>query len=273
MVHHYKNGIMVLYLQPLMMTRQITEPATAPFEKPVSIEDYPDYAQIIQTPMDLQTVEKKTKAGLYETPEDFEYDMGLVFKNCETYNAARKGEHLVAMAKYGAKQFRRVFGLRMRTFEDPSSVATKEEQKETASAMNPSNKKIKVESAGGVSKGKSAPRISITAAQVSSAAAAAAQAAKAAKPPTASASSNKNRAQPVKANQPVPLHIAIARVKVMLHGISVLLKNRITILESNNFVFHAAGTFVVCRKHIRFAEPTKASNHGKQIALVSLKSS
>jgi len=179
----------------------------AQFEKPVSAEDYPDYLQYVHSPMDLQTVERKSKCGLYETPEDFEYDMSLVFKNCETYNAARKGDHLVAMAKYGAKQFRRLFVNRMRTHEDPTA---KEEAKEAFSSVNPSNKKIKIEACGGVSRGKSAPRISITAAQVSSAAAATAKAAKL----PAAASANKNRAQPVKANQPVPLHIAIARVKV-----------------------------------------------------------
>lgn len=182
----------------------------APFEKPVSLQDYPDYLQFVQTPMDLQAVERKTKSGTYEMPEDFEYDMTLVFKNCETYNAHRKGDHLVAMAKYGAKQFRRLFAMRMRSFEDPSSVSIKEEPKDSSpsSSINP-NKKINVEQAGGVSK--SAPRISFTAAQVSSATA---QAAKAAKLPTASSASNKNRAHPVKANQPVPLHIAIARIKV-----------------------------------------------------------
>lgn len=181
----------------------------APFEKPVSVEDYPDYLQYVQSPMDLQTIERKSKGGQYEMPEDFEYDMSLVFKNCETYNAARKGDHLVAMAKYGAKQFRRLFVNRMRTFEDPTA---KEEAKEAYSSVNPMNKKIKIEAGGGVSKGKSAPRISITAAQVSSAAAVTA---KAAKLPTVP-STNKNRAQPVKANQPVPLHIAIARVKVSM---------------------------------------------------------
>ena len=179
----------------------------APFEKPVSLEAYPDYMQYVQTPMDLQTIERKVNGDQYETPEDFEYDCTLVFKNCEAYNAARKGDHLVAMAKYGAKQFRRIFPLRMKTFEDPSSITANEEQTE-ASALTPGNKKIKLE-AGGVTKMKVVPRISITAAQVSSAAA---LAAKAAKLPTAS--SIKIRAQPVKANQPVPLHIAIARVKV-----------------------------------------------------------
>ncbi|CAB9496173.1 Bromodomain-containing factor 1 [Seminavis robusta] len=190
---------------------KITENAMAPFEKPVSLADYTDYLQYVKTPMDLQSVERKIKGGQYEMPEDFEYDMGLVFKNCETYNAHRKGGHLVAMSKYGAKQFRRLFSVRMRTFEDPSSVTTKEEQKEaSSSSINPSSKKAKVENTAGGPKGKAAPRISITAAQVSSAAA---QVAKAPKLPSVSSSNKKNNQPAAKANQPVPLHIAIARVK------------------------------------------------------------
>lgn len=185
----------------------------APFEKPVSLSDYPDYLQYIETPMDLQSVERKVKASSYNMAEDFEYDMNLVFRNCEIYNAPRKGEHLVNMARYGTKQFRKVFALRMRAFEDPGSVTTKEEVKESAviPSVSPPNKIMKLESDGGVSKGKSAPRISIAAAQVSSVQEKAAQAAKASKLQTAT--SNKNRSQPVKPNQPVPLHIAIARVK------------------------------------------------------------
>lgn len=174
----------------------------APFEKPVSLEAYPDYMQYVQHPMDLQTIERKVNSDSYETPEDFEYDCTLVFKNCEAYNAARKGEHLVAMAKYGAKQFRRIFPLRMKSFEDPSS--TVEEQGDTAGGN-----KVKAEPGAGIVKMRAVPRISITAAQVSSAQA---QAAKTTKLTTIP--SLKIRAAPAKANQPVPLHIAIARVKV-----------------------------------------------------------
>ncbi|OEU14769.1 Bromodomain-containing protein, partial [Fragilariopsis cylindrus CCMP1102] len=56
------------------------------FEKPVSVAVIPDYMQYVQTPMDLQTVERKIKNVQYATPEDFEYDMILMFQNCITYN-------------------------------------------------------------------------------------------------------------------------------------------------------------------------------------------
>jgi len=170
----------------------------APFEKPVSLETYSDYLQYVQSPMDLQTIEKKVNSEQYETPEDFEYDCMLAFKNCENYNAARKGEHLVAMAKFAAKQFRRIFPPRMESFEQPSS-----DQPDGVSSLT-GNKNIKLEAGDGVSKMKSVPRISITAATV--------EAAKAAK--VLAASVNKNKPQPPKSSAPVPLHIAIARVKV-----------------------------------------------------------
>lgn len=200
---------------------KITEPAMGPFEKPVTLAAFPDYAQFVQEPMDLQAVERKTKAGQYETPEDFEYDVNLVFRNCEIYNARRNGDHLVALAKYGARQFRKVFYSKMRAFEDPSSVPPpKAERPEVitqqerslsgAGTPSPPSKKSKIES-GGVSKAKAGPRISLTAAQVSSAAQNAARGG--AKSPN-NASTRKPVSQPPpKPNQPIPLHIAIARVK------------------------------------------------------------
>lgn len=189
----------------------------APFEKPVVLEDYPDYLQFVQSPMDLEKVERRVKASYYNTPEDFESDMTLVFKNCETYNVPRKNDHLVNMAKYGAKQFRKFFTLRLRTFEDPNSVATKEEKERAVSPLSATlSKKGKADVGAGPSKGKSVPRISLTAAQVSSAAEKAAALAKAAKMPSTTSSSAKNRSDSVKKNQPVPLHIAIAKVKVGL---------------------------------------------------------
>lgn len=190
---------------------KITEAAMGPFEKPVSLTVFPDYPQHIDRPMDLSTIEKKTKAGAYPTAEDFEYDVSLVFRNCEVYNSKRGGDHLVSMAKYGARQFRRIFYAKMRAFEDPSSVPTpKSDRPESspASGVSPP-KKIKIEPAG-MTKGKTAPRISITAAQVSSAAL---NAARAKSPSSSSLKKPSTPVPPPKSNQPVPLHIAIARVK------------------------------------------------------------
>ena len=196
----------------------------APFEKPVSLASYPDYTQFVEKPMDLQAVERKVKSASYVTPEDFEYDILLIFNNCITYNAARKSDHLVAMGKYGIKQFKKIFVAKMRSLDDPAAAASSRETllaKDgqgkigmSVSTQGPS-KKMKLESPSssgnvGVSRGKSAPRISLTAAQLSSASEKTTPAnAARPKPPTTS----KVRDDPIKSNQPVPLHIAIARVK------------------------------------------------------------
>jgi hypothetical protein len=178
---------------------RISEPAMGPFEKPVSLT-LTDYAQHVKYPMDLQTVDQKIIKGLYTTPEDFEYDVNFIFKNCETYNLTRGGDHLVAMSKFGARQFKKIFYAKMRAFEDPSSVQPAKEERQGAQAESPPSL-IKTE----LSKGKTAPRISITAA-MSSAALNVAR--------TKSPSAKKNTSTPApKPSQPVPLHIAIARVK------------------------------------------------------------
>jgi hypothetical protein len=221
------DGLLMESLQELRASTysdkatKITEPAMGPFEKPVSLADFADYAEYVNEPMDLQAVERKIKAGQYETPEDFEYDVNLIFRNCEMYNARRNGDHLVAMAKFGGRQFRRMFYSKMRAFEDPSSVPLpKAERPESitqqdrsasgAGTPSPPSKKTKIE-AGGISKSKAGPRISLTAAQVSSAAQNAARGG--AKSPNNSAVRKPASQSVPKSNQPIPLHIAIARVK------------------------------------------------------------
>lgn len=212
---------------------KITEPAMGPFEKPVSLTVFPDYAQHVQEQMDLQQVERKTKADTYKTPEDFEYDINLIFRNCEAYNSKRNGHHLVSMAKYGARKFRQLFYNKMRAFEDPTSVPALSTERSPYAAVeselsntfpdnslsaNPSApKRIKLEVLGvdATPRGKAAPRISLTAAQVSSASSTVerTKSPKGAVGLSTSLDQRRNTSGLVKANQPVPLHIAIARVK------------------------------------------------------------
>jgi Bromodomain len=194
---------------------KIIEPAMAPFEKPVSLSAFPDYATFVQEPMDLQTVDRKIKIGsVYETPEDFEYDMSLIWKNSETYNSQRNDQHSVAMAKFAARKFKTIYYLRMQAFEDPTSVSqpkqsvSPDKQQSTSSPSYQPNKKIKID-ASGTSKGKSAPRISITASSLAASAAIAKATSAQQKKPSVIVP----RQLEAKSNQPVPLHIAIAKVK------------------------------------------------------------
>ena len=189
---------------------KISEPLMGPFEKPVSLAIFPDYQDHIKEPMDLSLVERKVKAGVYATPEDFEYDVNLIFRNGEKYNAPRGGDHLVVMSKQGMKQFRKLFYNSMKEFEDPTSIspATSQQQDEPMEqasltvASSPASAANKAE--GIINRGKVAPRISISAAQMSLAVARAR---------SPQQPQKKSDAPPTKTDQPVPLHIAIARVK------------------------------------------------------------
>lgn len=111
---------------------KITEMATAHFEKPVDTEYFPDYRTYVECPMDLETVDGKIDRDEYVTPEgealfvqliqnqvliqctytfplsclDFEYDVSLIFKNCDKYNGPKNNIHMVTLGKYTAKIFR-----------------------------------------------------------------------------------------------------------------------------------------------------------------------
>ena len=187
---------------------KITEPAMGPFEKPVSLAAYPDYLQHVSEPMDLASIDKRIMSGGYETPEDFEYDMTLTFRNCEIYNSKRNGDHFVKMAKHANRNFKRIFYAKMKSLEDPMSAPPTE----SGEVMEgPAAKKVKIENSspsGGASKGKTAPRITLSSAAVNAAARATT---KSPRPP--STTSQKKAGKPPATNQPLPLHIAISRVK------------------------------------------------------------
>lgn len=183
---------------------KITEPAMSQFEKPVSLTAFPNYLKVVPIPMDLGTIDRNVGADIYQLPEDFEFDITLLFRNCETFNGKiTGGEHLIALAKYGLRQFRRIFYAKVRAFEE-TKPPTPVSSETTPTKME--NKKIKLHvsaavlaSSGTNKQGKNAPRISISSAAMDKA--------------VESAKAKEERLQNAKASQPVPLHIAIARVK------------------------------------------------------------
>ncbi|XP_072522669.1 MYND-type zinc finger-containing chromatin reader ZMYND8 isoform X2 [Salminus brasiliensis] len=70
---------------------------TEPFQKPVCLEQHPDYAEYIFHPMDLCTLEKNIKKKLYGSTEAFLADVKWILHNCIIYNG---GNHkLTATAK------------------------------------------------------------------------------------------------------------------------------------------------------------------------------
>lgn len=49
-----------------------------------------DYLQLIDTPMDLQTVKEELLSGNYMTPMEFAKDMRLIFQNSRAYNTNQR---------------------------------------------------------------------------------------------------------------------------------------------------------------------------------------
>ena len=162
--------------------------------------------------MDLSTVERKVKNGAYETSEDFEFDINLIFRNCEAYNGPKKNTHIMSMAKYCTKTFRKLYSKRMAALlesgdAESAPVATSSSSGEKKRSISPAAgagaangarppKKIKLDLSAVP---KAAPRISITAAQVASSA--------------SREKSPKPTASTPTPDEPVPLHVAIAQIK------------------------------------------------------------
>uniref|UniRef100_A0A9J8DEH8 PH-interacting protein n=1 Tax=Cyprinus carpio carpio TaxID=630221 RepID=A0A9J8DEH8_CYPCA len=61
-----------------------------PFRQPVDLEEYPDYLDIVDTPMDFGTVLNRLLEGEYETPMDLCKDVRLIFSNSKAYTPSKK---------------------------------------------------------------------------------------------------------------------------------------------------------------------------------------
>ncbi|ODM99229.1 PH-interacting protein [Orchesella cincta] len=64
----------------------------APFRVPVNPEEYPDYYQAVDTPMDLQSVKEDLLGGNYSSASDFHKDMNLIFHNSRQYNTDKRSQ-------------------------------------------------------------------------------------------------------------------------------------------------------------------------------------
>ncbi|KAK7429947.1 histone acetyltransferase [Neonectria magnoliae] len=68
-----------------------------PFLHPVNRDEVPDYYKVIESPMDLSTMEEKLEHDSYTTPKDLVSDLKLVFGNCQRYNDATTVYHKCAV--------------------------------------------------------------------------------------------------------------------------------------------------------------------------------
>ncbi|KAL7987940.1 hypothetical protein Chor_006859 [Crotalus horridus] len=61
-----------------------------PFRQPVDLIEYPDYRDIIDTPMDFATVRETLEAGNYESPMELCKDVRLIFSNSKVYTPCKR---------------------------------------------------------------------------------------------------------------------------------------------------------------------------------------
>uniref|UniRef100_A0A8C9RGW8 Bromodomain and WD repeat domain containing 3 n=1 Tax=Scleropages formosus TaxID=113540 RepID=A0A8C9RGW8_SCLFO len=73
-----------------LLKRLLESPDSEPFRQPVDLFAYPDYRDIIDTPMDLGTVSETLAAGNYENPMEFCKDVRLIFSNSKAYTPNKK---------------------------------------------------------------------------------------------------------------------------------------------------------------------------------------
>jgi histone acetyltransferase len=59
-----------------------------PFLNPVNRDQVPDYYKVIESPMDLSTMEEKLINDSYASPKELVADLELVFNNCRKFNGA-----------------------------------------------------------------------------------------------------------------------------------------------------------------------------------------
>lgn len=68
----------------------LSQDDSIPFRVAVDPEDYPDYYQLIENPMDLVQVKHKISSAEYDNPMEFAADLKLIFHNSRTFNTNKR---------------------------------------------------------------------------------------------------------------------------------------------------------------------------------------
>uniref|UniRef100_A0A674MKM9 Pleckstrin homology domain interacting protein n=1 Tax=Takifugu rubripes TaxID=31033 RepID=A0A674MKM9_TAKRU len=61
-----------------------------PFREPVDLQEYPDYLEIVESPMDFGTVLSTLTEGKYQSPIELCKDVRLIFSNSKAYTPSKK---------------------------------------------------------------------------------------------------------------------------------------------------------------------------------------
>lgn len=105
-----------IYSQLTTILNQVKSHSAAwPFQKPVSIEEAPDYHDHIKYPMDLKTVGERLKNKYYVNRRLFIIDMRRIFNNCRSYNNPETEYYRNAnsLEKYFYTKLREIAGVKI----------------------------------------------------------------------------------------------------------------------------------------------------------------
>lgn len=109
-----------------ILKKLMTQKYSHIFNVPVDVVklQIPDYFDIVKTPMDLGTVQKKLESGSYTSPSDFAADVRLTFNNAMAYNPRGHAVHDMAI------QLNKMFESRWRPIEKKLASAATEKHVE-----------------------------------------------------------------------------------------------------------------------------------------------
>jgi len=105
-------------------------PYAYPFYEPVDAMKLgvPDYYDVIKNPMDISTLNNKLENGQYESADEFEKDVRLMFRNCYAYNPP--GSDVYNMGK----QLEAIFDRKWKEKPEPMPNPSPETREDTSSS-------------------------------------------------------------------------------------------------------------------------------------------
>ena len=95
-LHEKRLADMVSTVCKKILTNIMANKWSWPFNSPVDMKMYPDYAQKVEEPMDFGRVRKGLETGAYKHPEQFVEHVRLVFRNARSYNKPGSDVHVMA---------------------------------------------------------------------------------------------------------------------------------------------------------------------------------
>lgn len=100
-----RNTNQLEFMKNVVLKAVWKHPNAWPFHAPVNAVQLhiPDYHDVIKTPMDLGTIEKRLQNHFYNDVSECIYDFTTIFVNCYVYNEA--GDAVVKIAKELEKWF------------------------------------------------------------------------------------------------------------------------------------------------------------------------